>query len=162
MHIDESKKRISNHLVEPPKKRHKKCRNHVLIKDYSKYEFQGNLIDDKSPFKIMNQSSFTFGNDKVHTDMTIDEIVNKLGNDIDVDWLLEQHNTYYENYSVQQISIQDLDSTLLINMMLQSVCQKCGYQSTNIWCRLCGIWSHIHCETDVGPDALNFICPKCE
>lgn len=130
--------------------------------DYRKYHFDGNIEKNISPFKIIQTKYYQFGNITIHLDMNIKEIMYELGNKIEIDSLIEHHNDYYKLCNIEKISKEKLDARLLLSMIRQKICYKCTQKSTNIWCKLCGTWSHSHCESDLDQEALNFICQACQ
>lgn len=155
----------SNTLITQPLTKRQKISNvndlhKYSQRDYRRYEFDGDIQYDMSCFKVFTGKYCKFGDLKIYTEMDIHTILSKL--DIDIELLITNHNDYYKSCNVEPIKKTNLDSTLLISMIRQILCQKCKEQSTNIWCELCGIWSHSKCEPDVNEESVTFICKSCQ
>lgn len=133
-----------------------------MRKYYPSFEFEGNLMKHVSPFKILRKNFCEFDNVIVSKQMNLDEVIYKLGNDIDIKLLIQNHNAYYQGHGIEQINEQNLDTTLLISMIRQIMCSKCRNQDTNIWCQKCGIWSHSVCQFVTDENAMTFICKACK
>lgn len=128
---------------------------------YSKYEFEGDFDQDKSPFQIMPTNELKFGNVSVNINMSVPSIIKRLGDGLDLDTLIENHNVYYEPFKNQIVKKNHMDSKLLISLIRQTMCQECRKQSVNCYCTSCGIWTHNYCHGLTEED-ITFICSECD